>query len=139
MKKFIVILFLLLITNSCYAFNGNIEQYINQPYIGIPYEKALQQELPFILMFVNPNQLVYFPKYLNIGEMVYNEFNGQYNFCIINAKKKENKPLINAYNIKKYPVLILVNTQRQTYITVDKKDFNKKELRKILVDFKNRT
>ena len=141
MKKFLLTFILLML--PCISMGGenpkNIEEYINKPYIGMQYEQALQEDLPFILMFANPNNVIYLPKYFSIGEMVYNEFKGQYNFCIINTKIKQNKYLTEGFNVKKQPAVFLINTQRQTFIKVDRKNFNKKDLREILIEFKNRT
>lgn len=141
MKKIFLILTLLLIPNfaNCIEIPNNIDEYLNKSYIGMPYEQALEQKIPFLLIFANPNNLVSFAKLAPIGEMVYNEFKGQYNFCIINAKKRENKELVKFFNPQKLPALYIIDTQAQTYTLIEKKYYKKREMREILTRFKNGT
>ncbi len=131
MKKLLLILILLILPYKCYAINVN--DYLNKPYIGISYEKGLTQEIPFILVFANSKDVFSIMKLLPIGEMVYDEFKGKYNFCILNTKIQENEELFNAFKIdERLPVMVVINPKTQTFYQIDKKHFNKKDLRKIL-------
>lgn len=141
MKK--IFLILILILTPCFAQSielpENINEYLDKSYIGMPYNQALNQDLPFLLVFANANNLVSFAKLAPIGEMVYNEFKGQYNFCVINTKKKENRDLVEFFNPKKLPALYIIDTQEQTYTLIEKKYYKKREMREILTKFKNGT
>ena len=82
MKRFLIItsfLFLPYFAN-CAEMPVNINEYINKPYIGMEYYQALEQDLPFLLIFANPNNIIALSKLLPIGQMVYDEFKGKYNF-----------------------------------------------------------
>ncbi len=141
MKKIFFIL--ILIFTPCFAQSielpENINEYLDKSYIGMPYNQALKQDIPFLLVFANANNLVSFAKLAPIGEMVYNEFKGQYNFCVINTKKKENRDLVEFFNPKKLPALYIIDTQEQTYTLIEKKYYKKREMREILTKFKNGT
>lgn len=141
MKKIFIILILTLI--PCFAQSielpENVSEYLDKSYIGMSYNQALKQDIPFLLVFANANNLVSFAKLAPIGEMVYNEFKGQYNFCVINTKKKENRDLVKFFNPKKLPALYIIDTQEQTYTLIEKKYYKKREMREILTKFKNGT
>lgn len=132
MKKLLLSIFILLfLPQSCFALN--IGEYLNKPYIGIPYEYGISQTLPFILVFANSRDIFSIVKMAPIGEMIYEEFKGKYNFCILNTVIKENKELYEAFGLdEKLPVLIIINPQTQTFYQVNKKYYNKKDLKEIL-------
>lgn len=141
MKKFLLTLIFILF--PLYAISmeipQNINEYLNKPYLGLTYLQALQKKEPFLLIFANPNDLTTIIKLSSIGEMIYNEFKEQYNFCVINVKAKENKALTKAYNVTKLPALYLIDTQNKTYIFVPEKYYKKNKLKYILTKFKNGT
>lgn len=139
MKKFLLTLTLLLIQQSVISAEipQNIDEYLTKSYIGMSYSQALNQKQPFLLVFANPNDLMSIARLSSVGEMVYNEFKDEYNFCLINAKTKENKALMKAFEVQKLPALYIIDTQTKTYIFVDKKYYKKRELRNILTTFKN--
>lgn len=141
MKKFLLTLTILLIQSQAISAQipQNIDEYLNKPYLGMSYIEALRQEQPFLLIFANPDDLTSIAKMTGIGQMVYNEFKGQYNFCVINTKITTNKQLTQAYNVKRLPALYLINTQTKTFIFVDKKYYKKREIKRILNIFKNGT
>lgn len=141
MKKFILTFICLFI--PCFSISSemslNINEYLNKQYIGMPYNQALQQEIPFLLIFANPNNIISIVKLSSVGEIIYNEFKGQYNFCIINSKSKENQKLIDVFRYKNLPALFIIDTNQRTYLYIDKKYYKKQELRKILTEFKKGT
>ena len=144
MKKILFLTLALLISyNSCYSSeNSNkikIKDYLNTPYIGIPYNEALERELPFLLILARPDNAFMLTKFFPIAETVYNDFKGEYNFCIINAKIKENEEIVNFFNPEKYPATYIIDTQERTYTYIDKKYYNKKDIKKILTKFKDKT
>lgn len=137
MKRFLIItsfLFLPYFAN-CAEMPVNINEYINKPYIGMEYYQALEQDLPFLLIFANPNNIIALSKLLPIGQMVYDEFKGKYNFCIINTKIKKNDDIISFFNPKKLPALYIIDTKARTYTFIDKKYYKKRELKEILTKF----
>lgn len=121
----------MLIQQRGYALN--IREYLNKPYIGISYEQGITQNLPFILVFANSRDVFSVIKMAPIGEMVYEEFKGKYNFCILNTKIKENKELFEAFGIdEKLPLMLVINPQTQTFYQINRKYYNKKDLKEIL-------
>ena len=117
----------------------NIYDYIDKPYVGTEYNEALKSEQPLLLIFAKPSNIVVLAKLFPIIEMVYDEFQGQYNYCVINAKIKDNEELVNFYNPKKFPALYLIDTQNKTYTLIEKKYYNKRDIKKILTRFKDGT
>lgn len=137
MKRFLFIfsfLFLPYFAN-CAEMPVNINEYINKPYVGMEYYQALNQNLPFLLIFANPKNVVSIGKLAPIAQMVYNEFKGQYNFCIINTKIKKNDDIVSFFNPQKLPALYIIDTKAKTYTFIDKKYYKKRELREILTKF----
>ncbi len=134
MKKIILLSFLILLIpqKSCAL---NINEYLNKPYLGMPYEQGLRQELPLILVFANSRDIFSVIKMAPIGEMIYEEFKGKYNFCILNTKIEENKELFEAFNIdEKLPVMLVIDTKAMTYYQINKKYYNKEDLKEILTN-----
>ena len=137
MKKLLLTILLLCIPLN--AFAVNIDEYLNKSYVGVSYEEGLNGDLPFLIAFANSNDIFSIMKFAPIGEMVYNEFNGKYNFCILNTKIKENKNFYNAFGLKeKPPVLLIINPHTQTFYQINKKYYNKDALRLILNEFYER-
>ncbi len=134
MKKFLIIIFILFLsTNICFANGIKISEYLDKEYIGIPYEEALKKTKPLILVFADSRDFLSIIKMAPIAEMVYNNFNGKYNFCILNTKIKSNKKLFKAYGIdEKLPLLLVINTQTESYYLINSKYYNKTDLQEIL-------
>lgn len=134
MKKILLLIFaLFLIPQTCKAIN--INEYLNKPYLGIPYEQGLSQELPFIVVFANSRDIFSIIRMAPIGEMIYEEFKGKYNFCILNTKIEENKELYNSFGIdEKQPVMLVIDTKNMTYYKINKKHYNKEDLKEILTN-----
>ena len=143
MKKIFITLSILLIGLTGFAMelpkDFNIYDYIDKPYVGMSYGEALKSELPCLLIFAKPSNIVVLAKLFPIIEMVYDEFQGQYNYCIINAKVNDNEELIKFYSPKKYPALYIIDTQNRTYTLIEKKYYNKRDIKEILTRFKNGT
>ena len=137
MKRFLFIFSLIFLPHfaNCTEIPININEYINKPYVGMEYYQALNQNLPFLLIFANPKNIVAIGKLAPIAQMVYDEFKGQYNFCIINTKIKENDDIINFFNPQKLPALYIIDTKAKTYTFIDKKYYKKRELKEILNNF----
>lgn len=142
MKKILLILTILISANICYSFDlkdVDIKQYFDTPYFGMPYEDALDSKQPFILVLAKPNNVYSMAKFIPVGEMVYNDFKGKYNFCVINVKVKENKEILEFFHPKKLPAVYIIDTQNKTYTFINKKYYNKKDIKIILTKFKNGT
>lgn len=143
MKK-IFLTFLVLLTGLCgftleIPKDFNIYDYVDKPYVGMQYNEAIHSKLPLLLIFAKPSNIVVLAKLFPIIEMVYDEFQGQYNYCAINVKIDENEELVNFYSPKKFPALYLIDTQNKTYTLIEKKYYNKRDIREILTRFKNGT
>lgn len=117
----------------------NIKEYIDKPYVGMSYENALNSDLPFLLIIAKPDNAFMLTKFFPIAEMVYNDFKDEYNFCIINAKVKENDDLVYFFSPEKMPATYIIDTQNETYTYIDRKYYNKRDIKKILTKFKNGT
>ena len=132
MKKLLLLIFIIfLLPQNCLALN--IKEYLDKPYLGISYEKGIKQTSPFILVFANSNDIFSIIKMAPIGEMIYDEFKGKYNFCILNTKINENQELYEAFGInEKLPIMLVINTKTQTFYQINKKYYNKKDLKNIL-------
>lgn len=144
MKK-IILLFILLILSlrSVKAFeirkNFNIDEYLNKPYIGMPFEDAMNKDIPFLLVMGNASNIILFTKLAPIGEMVYEEFKGKYNFCIINTKIESNSELVEFFAPKKQPALYIINPKENSFTFIKNRYYNKRQLRKILTKYLNGT
>jgi hypothetical protein len=142
MKKFLISLIILFSINCAFAVDlpKDINEYLNMPYIGLTYNQAMSQELPFLLIFASPRDLPSAIRFYSIGEMVYNEFKGQYNFCVVNTKiNNDTTSLEKIFNVEKEPAMFIIDTKERTYTLIDKKYYKKNELREILTRFKNGT
>lgn len=143
MKKIVLLFLLFLGINTAQAIeipeNFDIDKYLNKPYIGMPFEKAMEGDIPFLLVMGNAGNIFLLTKFAPIGEMVYEEFKDKYNFCIINTKIEENKELIEFFNPKKQPTLYIVNPNEGNYTLIKNKYYNKRQLRKILTKYLNGT
>lgn len=116
-----------------------INSYLNKSQLGMPYWQALNQDLPFLLIFANSNHLFSLVRLAPIGQMVYEEFKGKYNFCILNTRYKENEDFAKLFNVEEEPALFIINTKTKTYTFVDKKYYNKRKLRNILNIYSSQT
>lgn len=143
MKKIFLIFTLLFIAPAAGAFEipagvpadisrEEINSYLNKSQLGMPYWQALNQDLPFLLVFANSENLFSLVRLAPIGKMVYEEFKGKYNFCALNTKYEENQDFARLFNVEEEPALFIINTKAKTYTFVDKKYYNKRKLRKIL-------
>lgn len=139
MKKIFLLLCLCFFTSCQPCFSINFAEYSNKPYVGMAYTEALEQELPLLLIFAEPDNIIFLARLMPLVNMVYNEYKGQYNFCIINTSIKENKELTDFFAPKNLPALYLIDTKNRTYTFINKKYYNKSALRKILTKFKNGT
>lgn len=135
MKKLILTLFLIFCFNidvKAIDIPTDIQEYTKKPFLGMEYSYALRQNIPFLLIFADPNDVFSLLRLSKIGEMVYQEYKGEYNFCVVNANIKENEPLIEYYNPQKLPAVYIINTEKMTYRLVEKKYYSKNEMRKLL-------
>ena len=141
MKKFLILLLILIGFNKSFAYElpKDYIEYINKPYVGMAYNDALDNELPFLLIFARPSNAILLTKLLPIAQMVYDDFKGQYNFCIINVKIKENYEIYKFFDPPKLPAVYIIDTQNKTYTYIEKKYYNKNDIRNILTKFKNGT
>lgn len=117
----------------------DIDEYLDKPVIGTPYNEALRQDIPFLLIFANPKDIASAVRFFALGEMVYTEFKNQYNFCIINSNSQNNKELMTMFEYNTLPALFIIDPKGGTYTYIEKKYYKKRELREILERFKKGT
>lgn len=143
MKKFFITFLIIFTANFAFGFEmptgREILEYSKQPYIGMPFNEALKKDLPYILIFANPANVFMLSRLAPIAQMAYDEFKGQYNFCIVNTSVSENEILINYFKPEKLPALYLIDTKEKTFTLIERKYYNKKAIRKILTKFKDGT
>lgn len=139
MKKIFFTIFLSFFMLTSQANATNFWEYAQKPYVGMAYSEALNQELPFLLIFAEPKNIVVLSKLMPLVNMVYNDYKGLYNFCIINTSAEENNELVNYFAPKKLPALYLIDTQNMTYTLIESKYYNKNALNRILKEFKKET
>ena len=143
MKKIILTLFILLMANSCFALtlpkDFDLDEFLNRPYYGKSFEDAVNRQKPFLLVMGNTKYAHSMVRFVPIGEMVDKEFGQDFNFCIINTKMPENDELVQYFNPPnpKQPALYIVDTQKNMFVYVQKKYYNKYSLRKVLKKYLN--
>ncbi len=139
MKKIFFTILIFFFMFNLQANATTLWEYTKKPYVGMAYSEALNQELPFLLIFAEPKNIVVLSKLMPLVEMVYNDFKGQYNFCIINTSIEENDELVKFFAPKNLPTLYLIDTNNRTYTLIEKRYYNKHALKNILTRFKNGT
>ena len=139
MKKIFFLICITFLLTCQQANSENISDYINKPYAGMAYSVALKQDIPFLLIFAEPSNAIVLFRLMPLVNMVYNNYKGQYNFCIINTSIEENNELVNYFAPKKLPALYLIDTKNMTYTLIESKYYNKNALNKILKGFKKET
>lgn len=132
MKKFLFIFTLLFVMFGVSASAQTTADYSNIPYVGTEINKALNGNLPFVLVIADPNDKTSIIKYFPIGKMVYTEFNTQYDFCIINANVEENKEYVDFFKPDGLPEVYVVNPQKNIFGKIDNKYHNSEDIKRIL-------
>ena len=139
MKKLFLLICLIFLLSHQQANSASISDYIDKPYAGMAYSVALKQDIPFLLIFAEPSNAIILHRLMPLVNMVYNDYKGLYNFCIINTSIEENNELVKFFAPKKLPALYLIDTKNMTYTLIESKYYNKNALNKILTEFRNGT
>lgn len=139
MKKLFLLICLIFLLSHQQANSASISDYIDKPYAGMAYSVALKQDIPFLLIFAEPSNAIVLLRLIPLVNMVYNDYKGLYNFCIINTSIEENNELVKFFAPKKLPALYLIDTKNMTYTLIESKYYNKNDLNKILTEFRNGT
>lgn len=139
MKKIFLLICLTFLLSTQQVNSASISDYIDKPYAGMAYSIALKQDIPFLLIFAEPSNAIVLLRLMPLVNMVYNDYKGLYNFCIINTSVEENNELVNYFAPKKLPALYLIDTQNMTYTLIESKYYNKNALNRILKEFKKET
>ena len=136
MKQLILFVICLIIAQtSAFAENIPFSEYINKPYIGMSYNKALHSTRPFLLIFASNNNVNLIPQLLPIAQFVYNNYYHYYNFSILNVEKENNAHLANLYKVKTLPTAFIVDPKSKTFIKINPKHYNIKDLDYILNNY----
>lgn len=143
MKKILITLFILLISNSCFALqipkDFDLEEFLNRPYYGKSFETVVNRQKPFLLVMGNTKYAHTMVRFVPIGEMVDKEFGQDFNFCLINTKVEENQELVDYFKPPhpKQPALYIVDPVQGRFLYVEKKYYTKTAIKKILRKYLN--
>lgn len=132
MKKLILITLILIINLFTFSSAKTLSDYKKMPYIGTELTKAVNGQLPFVLIIADPNNHFAIIRYYSIGKMVYREFENKYDFCILNANIQENQEYIEFFKAKDLPAIYIVTPKQNTFARIDKKYHNTNDIRRIL-------
>ena len=103
--------------------------------IGIDYDKAIKGKKPIVLLFYADwchFCIDFMPKY----EALYKKFKNKYNFVKINVEDAKYEEVVKKYKINGFPMVFLVNPQKDTNIQLENQYFGDKEkMEKDLNDF----
>ena len=132
MKKLFFIFIVFVFQFMIFGQAKTLEDYTKYPYIGTEINKAVNGNLPFVLVIADPNDKTSIIKYFPIGKMVYQEFKNEYDFCILNAEAEENKEYIEFFKPEELPEVYVVNPLQNSFGKIDKKYHNTYDMRRIL-------
>ncbi len=127
-KIFTILLTLFIITSSMVVFSFSEKQDIkpSEYKIGISYEKAINGQKPFIMLFYTDwcsYCIKFMPKYKSISE----KYNNKYNFVMIKADEKINAKITNKYTITSLPSLYIIDPTIDNRIFINQGIFESKE------------
>lgn len=132
MKKFLLIVLLLFFPFNFTVSAKSLSEYTQMPYVGTEINKAVNGNLPFVLIIADPNNHGAIIRYFSIGKMIYREFKNKYDFCILNADSEENKEYIEFFKPETLPEVYIVIPQQNSFGKVDKKYHNTNDMHRIL-------
>ena len=137
MKKFLITLILLLMANSCFAYQIPRNFNIHKPYISMSFDMAMSREKPFLLVFASSKKPATFIRFIPIGKMVYLNFEKDFNFSLINVEfPNENGELLDFFQPETLPAVYIVDPMTSKFLYVDSQYYNSVDLKAILTEYK---
>lgn len=132
MKKLLLITLIILCNLFLVSDAKSLKEYTQMPYVGTEITKAVNGDLPFVLIIADPNNHGAIIRYFSIGKMIYREFENKYDFCILNANSEENREYIEFFKPDTLPEVYIVVPEKNAFGKVDKKYHNSNDMRRIL-------
>ena len=132
MKKLFLIILIILCNLFLVSDAKSLKEYTQMPYVGTEITKAVNGNIPFVLIIADPNNHGAIIRYFSIGKMIYREFENKYDFCILNADSEENREYIEFFKPETLPEVYIVVPEKNAFGKVDKKYHNSNDMRRIL-------
>ena len=132
MKKLLLITLIILCNLFLVSDAKSLKEYTQMPYVGTEITKAVNGNIPFVLIIADPNNHGAIIRYFSIGKMIYREFENKYDFCILNANSEENREYIEFFKPDTLPEVYIVVPEKNAFGKVDKKYHNSNDMRRIL-------
>lgn len=133
MKKLLIILSLLFLPNMCQSVEIPKDFSIDIPYFSMSFDEAMNRDIPFLLVFATSKNPASIIRFLPLGEMIYKNFDKDFNFSIINTKfEEENGRIIEFFAPKTLPAVYIVDSKNSKYLYVDEKYYNTSDMKDIL-------
>lgn len=141
MKNIFLIVSLLIFLNTrCFAEEIKSPlDYLDRDYVGVPFEQALNSNKPTMLIFASSKDIGSLFQILPIGKFIYKEYKNDFNFTILNTDKIVNTVWIRTFAPAEFPALYIVDADARSYIFIDKRNYKKKALKKIIEEYKKGT
>ena len=137
MKKFFILLLILIFPNFVYSFEIPKDLNIHQPHFAMSVDEALNQDRPFLLVFASsylPGTLVPF---VPVGEMIYKNFENDYNFSIVNVEfPEQNREALEFFKPDNIPAVYIVDAKNNKYLYIEKRYYDSYNMKKILTKYK---
>ena len=137
MKKLFLIILILFCNLFLASDAKSLKEYTQMSYVGTEITKAVNGNIPFVLIIADPNDKSAIFRYFSIGKMIYKEFENKYDFCILNADSAENQEYIDFFNVRELPEVYIVDPRQNTFAHVNKKYHNSNDMRRILRNILN--
>ena len=138
MKKLFLITLIIFCNLFLVSDAKSLKEYTQMPYVGTEITKAVNGDLPFVLIIADPDNRSAIFRYFSIGKMIYKEFENKYDFCILNADSEENREYIEFFKPETLPEVYVVVPEKNAFGKVDKKYHNSNDMRRILRNMLNK-
>lgn len=109
--RYIIFLFILLISLLFMNRLINIESYAKASNIGVKYEEAIKDSSKKVLIVFHTEWCGFCKRLIPKIEDIEPLYKNNYNFVIIDCDDPENKEIVEKYNIPAYPTLYVVNVR----------------------------
>lgn len=135
MKKIVIcliMLFTLLVSPYCYADEVNLDylfelaksknidvnEVLNQPYIGTSYSQIKNGRKPYLIVFADFSDFATAARYVNNGYFVYNNLQKDYGFSVLSYKHPDNSSLVKKLKIRTLPYVVIVNPSHDEILPI---------------------
>jgi len=98
--------------------NINVEEVQKSPYFGTSFGEIRKSKKPYLILFIDFNDIPTAAKFANNGYFVYNNLQNDYGFSIYNVKHEENTGMIEHFRIKTAPYVLVTNPSRNEILPI---------------------